>query len=91
MSVVTKPLNTVLIGLGMVADTHVNAIARLTGKVHLKGVFARGQEVHKTTPLKRNLYADTLVKFTHRYRQLQMMTRLILLLSLLHRMHGWSW
>ncbi|PWQ94839.1 Gfo/Idh/MocA family protein [Leucothrix arctica] len=40
----TKPLNTVLIGLGMVADTHVEAITGLNGKVNLKGVFARGQE-----------------------------------------------
>ena len=39
-----KPLNTVLIGLGMVADTHVHAIARLEGKVCMKGVFARGKE-----------------------------------------------
>ena len=40
----TKPLNTALIGLGMVADTQVNAIASLQGRVHLKGVFARGQQ-----------------------------------------------
>ena len=38
-----KPLNTALIGLGMVADTQVKAIASLQGRVHLKGVFARGQ------------------------------------------------
>lgn len=40
----SKPLNTALIGLGMVADTQVNAIASLQGRVHLKGVFARGQQ-----------------------------------------------
>ena len=43
MSSTTKPLNTVLIGLGMVADTHVNAIAGLKDKVRLKGIYARGQ------------------------------------------------
>ena len=47
-----KPLNTVLIGLGMVADTHVNAIAKLNGKVQLKGAFARGQEVARDYALK---------------------------------------
>ncbi len=39
-----KPLNTALIGLGMVADTHVQAITGLNGKVRLKGAFARGQK-----------------------------------------------
>ncbi len=39
-----KTLNTALIGLGLVADTHVQAITGLHGKVRLKGVFARGQE-----------------------------------------------
>ena len=52
MASTTKPLNTVLIGLGMVADTHVNAIACLKGKVHLKGVFARGQEAAQNYALK---------------------------------------
>ena len=40
----TKPLKTALIGLGMVADTHVQAITGLDGKVQLKGIFARGQQ-----------------------------------------------
>ena len=40
----STPLNIALIGLGMVADTQVNAIASLQGRVHLKGVFARGQQ-----------------------------------------------
>jgi len=39
-----KLLNTALIGLGMVADTHVQAITGLNGKVRLKGMFARGQQ-----------------------------------------------
>lgn len=39
-----KPLNTALVGLGMVANTHVQAITWLNGKVRLKGVFARGQQ-----------------------------------------------
>ena len=52
MSTTTKPLNTVLIGLGMVADTHVNAIAGLKGKVQLKGVYARGQEAARSYALK---------------------------------------
>ena len=34
-------LNTVLIGLGMVADTHLRALADLKDRVHLQGVFAR--------------------------------------------------
>jgi predicted dehydrogenase len=41
----TKSLNVALIGLGMVADTHVQAIAGLKGKVHLKGIFARRQSI----------------------------------------------
>ncbi|NQZ31338.1 MAG: Gfo/Idh/MocA family oxidoreductase [Oceanospirillaceae bacterium] len=41
MSSSTKIFNTVLIGLGMVADTHLKAIAGLNGKVRLKGVYAR--------------------------------------------------
>ena len=40
----TKPLNTVLIGLGMVADTHLQAIANLQDIVHLKGVYTRNQD-----------------------------------------------
>jgi predicted dehydrogenase len=40
-----RPLNVALIGLGMVADTHVQAIAGLKGKVHLKGIFARRQSI----------------------------------------------
>ena len=47
-----KPLNTALIGLGMVADTHVQAITGLNGKVRLKGVFARGQQVAKEYAIK---------------------------------------
>ena len=38
----TEKLNVVLIGLGMVADTHVRAMADLKDCVHLQGVFARG-------------------------------------------------
>jgi len=34
-------LNTVLIGLGMVADTHLRALADLKDRIHLQGVFAR--------------------------------------------------
>lgn len=45
MSLTSKPLNTVLIGIGMVGDTHVNAIAGLNGQVNLKGVYARNQDV----------------------------------------------
>ncbi|MGB0867778.1 MAG: hypothetical protein ACPGSC_14800 [Granulosicoccaceae bacterium] len=37
-----RPLNTALIGLGMVADAHVKAIAGLSDKLRLRGVFARG-------------------------------------------------
>ncbi len=44
MTSANKPLNTVLIGIGMVGDTHVNAIAGIKGQVCLKGVYARGQE-----------------------------------------------
>lgn len=40
----TEPLKTALIGLGMVADTHLEAIIGLEGKVSLKGIYARGQE-----------------------------------------------
>ncbi|WP_413699408.1 Gfo/Idh/MocA family protein [Psychromonas sp. KJ10-10] len=47
-----KPLNTALIGLGMVADTHVEAITGLNGKVKLKGVFARGQQTAKEYAIK---------------------------------------
>ena len=52
MSLTTKPLNTILIGIGMVGDTHVNAIAGLNGKVHLKGVYARGQQVAREYAIK---------------------------------------
>ncbi|RVU85339.1 Gfo/Idh/MocA family oxidoreductase, partial [Leucothrix sargassi] len=47
-----KPLNTALIGLGMVADTHVEAIKGLDGKVNLKGIFARGQEAARSYAVK---------------------------------------
>lgn len=36
-----KPLKTALIGLGMVAETHVRALADLKDKIHLQGVHAR--------------------------------------------------
>jgi len=40
-----KPmLNTVLIGLGMVADTHLRALADLKDRIYLQGVFARQAE-----------------------------------------------
>ncbi len=37
-------LNTVLIGLGMVADTHLRALADLKDRIYLQGVFARQAE-----------------------------------------------
>ena len=40
----SRPLNAVLIGLGMVADTHVQAIANLPDTVRLHGVHARTQD-----------------------------------------------
>jgi len=43
----TKSLNTVLIGLGMVANTHLRAVAELSDKLNLHGVFARDQNVAK--------------------------------------------
>jgi predicted dehydrogenase len=39
--VVEAPLKTALIGLGMVADTHLRALADLKDRIHLQGVFAR--------------------------------------------------
>jgi len=47
-----KSLNTALIGIGMVADTHVQAITGLNGKVRLKGVYARGQQAAKEYAIK---------------------------------------
>lgn len=40
----TKPLNTVLIGLGMVADAHLRAVAELSPQLNLHGIFARRRE-----------------------------------------------
>ena len=48
----TTPLKTVLVGIGMVADTHVEAIASLHGIVDLKGVFARGQQAAQDYAIK---------------------------------------
>jgi len=39
-----RVLKTVLIGLGMVADTHLRALADLKDRVHLQGVFARNSD-----------------------------------------------
>jgi len=36
-------LKTALIGLGMVADTHLRALADLKDRIHLSGVFARSE------------------------------------------------
>lgn len=44
MSERKKPLKTVLIGLGMVAETHLRALADLKDGIHLDGVFARNTE-----------------------------------------------
>lgn len=52
MSSTSRPLNTVLIGLGMVADTHVNALAKLSDQVKLKGLYARGQETAREYAIK---------------------------------------
>ena len=43
----TEKLNAVLIGLGMVADTHLRALADLQDQVYLQGVFARGTEARE--------------------------------------------
>lgn len=44
MTSTAKPLNAVLIGLGMGADAHVHALAKLQAQVRLKGVYARNQQ-----------------------------------------------
>ena len=38
---ITKPLNVVLIGLGMVADTHLRAVADLSDTLNLRGLHSR--------------------------------------------------
>lgn len=43
MSKQQKPLNAALIGLGMVAETHLRALADLKDSIHLQGVFARNE------------------------------------------------
>ncbi len=40
----SPPLNIVLIGLGMVADTHLMALADLPEKLHLHGLYSRSAE-----------------------------------------------
>lgn len=44
MSANDRSLNVVLIGLGMVAGTHLQAIADLAGQIQLQGIFARRPE-----------------------------------------------
>ena len=39
----TKPLNVVLIGLGMVAETHLRAISDLSDTINLRGVHSRSE------------------------------------------------
>ncbi|MEP1207726.1 MAG: Gfo/Idh/MocA family oxidoreductase [Rhizobiaceae bacterium] len=41
----STPLNVVMIGLGMVADTHLRAVADLSDKLNLYGLFARNCSV----------------------------------------------
>jgi len=58
MSATHKTFNTVLIGLGMVADTHVAAIAGLNGKIRLKGIYARGQQAAQDYAVKVTSISD---------------------------------
>lgn len=44
----TSPLNVVLIGLGMVAETHLRAIADLRGTLVLHGIYSRNKDSCRT-------------------------------------------
>lgn len=43
----TSPLNVVLIGLGMVADTHLHAIADQSNALTLRGIYSRTEKARK--------------------------------------------